>query len=63
MGFVAGTLMSLFVCFGKEWFGMEKSYSFVWVVPLPFLVGLAIAGLIAIVFPKPSKDAVDGLTL
>ena len=23
MGFVAGTLMSLFVCFGKEWFGME----------------------------------------
>ena len=63
MGFVVGTLMSLFVCFGKEWFGMEKSFSFIWVVPFPFLIGLATAGLVAFLFPKPPKDVVDGLTL
>ncbi len=63
LGFLAGTLASLFICFGREWFGMEKSLSFVWVVPLPFLVGLALAGLLAYCFPRPPKSSVQGLTL
>jgi len=63
LGFATATLMSLFICFGKEWFGLEKSLSFIWVVPLPFLVGLALAGLGAYLFPRPSKHLVNGLTL
>ena len=63
LGFLAGTLASLFICFGREWFGMEMSLSFVWVVPLPFLVGLALAGLLAYCFPRPPKSSVQGLTL
>ena len=62
-GFLAGPLASLFISFGREWFGMEKSLSFVWVVPLPFLVGLALAGLLAYCFPRPPKSSVQGLTL
>ena len=42
---------------------MEMSLSFVWVVPLPFLVGLALAGLLAYCFPRPPKSSVQGLTL
>ena len=63
LGFSTATLMSVFICFGKEWFGLEKSLSFIWVVPLPFLVGLALAGLGAYLFPSPSKPLVNGLTL
>jgi SSS family solute:Na+ symporter len=63
LGFLLGTLTSLFICFGREWFGLEKSLSFVWVVPLPFLVGLALAGLLAYLFPRPPKTSVQGLTL
>jgi solute:Na+ symporter, SSS family len=40
--FVVSTCASVFICFGREWFGMERSISFMWVVPAPFLFGLLI---------------------
>jgi hypothetical protein len=51
------------VCFGKEWFGFRESLSFLWVVPIPFLVGLAGTGLLGFLFPSPKRESIDGLTL
>ncbi len=49
---LAGTLASLYVCFGREWFGLEKSLSFLWVVPGSFLCGLLGAACWTCVSPR-----------
>jgi Na+/proline symporter len=52
--FLLATLVSLFICFGEEWFGLKESVSFMWVVPIPFLVGLLFLVLCSY-FPSPSN--------
>jgi SSS family solute:Na+ symporter len=44
-GFLVGAFMSVFTSFGKEWFGLARSISFVWVVPSRLVFGLAAACL------------------
>ncbi|MBM3802341.1 MAG: sodium/solute symporter [Acidimicrobiia bacterium] len=61
LGFALATLVSLFICFGRGWFGMEKSVSFLWVVPIPFLLGLGCAALCAFLFAPPDKEAIRSL--
>lgn len=48
LGFVLAMAVSMLLCFGGEWFG--SSISFLWIVPIPFLAGLACAGLLGFVF-------------
>jgi len=63
LGFALSVFASLVVCFGKEWFGFRDSISFLWVVPIPFLVGLVGTCLIGFLFPSPKNESIDGLTL
>ena len=61
--FFFGTLLSLFICFGKSWFGLEENISFIWVVPIPFIAGLALAGLLSTIFRGPQREKIQGLTI
>lgn len=63
LGFLAGTFVSLVVCFGRELFGLHESISFLWVVPAPFLVGLGVAMLLSFAFRPPHDPAVSLLTV
>lgn len=63
LGFLAATLLSFYICFGKEWFGREQSISFLWVVPATFLVGLATARLASMFFSPPGPEQIAGLTM
>lgn len=63
LSFLLGTLLSLFICFGESWFGLEKDISFIWVVPIPFVAGLAMAGLLSHVFRGPDRKKIRGLTI
>ncbi|MBK9170171.1 MAG: sodium/solute symporter [Bryobacterales bacterium] len=48
-GFLTGLLVSLFVAFGKELFGLPQSVSFTWLVPFSFSAGFAAAGLASLI--------------
>lgn len=61
-GFVGGTAISLYICFGKEWFGLDESISFLWVVPASFLGGLLVSLLVSLMGPPPPDEKVRGLT-
>lgn len=61
-GFAASTAISLFVCFGREWFGLEQSVSFLWVVPASFVGGLVAAKLVSLVTAPPPDEKTRGLT-
>jgi solute:Na+ symporter, SSS family len=60
--FAAATFTSVFVAFGKEWFGLERGISFIWVVPIPFMAGLLIAAIVGRLLPPPGKK-IDHLTI
>jgi Na+/proline symporter len=62
IGFLIGTVISILICFGKELFFLEKGISFIWVVPVSFLIGLAVVAVLSRFSPPPSRD-VDELTL
>ena len=61
-GFTAGTAVSLYICFGREWFGLEQSVSFLWVVPASFLCGLLVSWVLSTMTEPPLEDKVGGLT-
>lgn len=61
-GFTAGTAVSLYVCFGREWFGLEQSVSFLWVVPASFVLGLVVSWVVSAMTEPPREDKVRGLT-
>ena len=61
-GFTAGTAVSLYVCFGREWFGLEQSVSFLWVVPASFVLGLVVSWAVSTMTQPPREDKVRGLT-
>lgn len=63
VGFIASTFVSLLISFGKELFQFERSVSFVWIVPLPFLVGIAMTGLCGLWLSGPTKEQVESFTL
>ena len=62
-GFSLGTALSIYICFGKEIFGLEKSISFTWIVTLPFLTGLTTAALLGPWLASPTPQQIRGLTL
>jgi SSS family solute:Na+ symporter len=62
-GFAAGTAISLYICFGREWFGLEQSVSFLWVVPASFVGGLVVAQIASLVAAPPPEEKTRGLTL
>jgi len=62
-GFAVSTGLSVFICFGKELFGLERSISFVWIVTLPFLLGLAAAALLGPWLATPTAPQVRDLTM
>ena len=61
-GFTAGTAVSLYVCFGREWFGLEQSVSFLWVVPASFVLGLVVSWAVSTMTEPPREDKLRGLT-
>ena len=62
LGFLIAVGSSLFISFGKEWFGLEKAISWMWGIPFSFLVGLLFARLLGSFFAPPPQERVDGLT-
>ncbi len=62
-GFAASLASSIFIAFGKELFGLQNSISFLWVVPVPFLLGLLCAGLAGLLLPAPSQAQIQGLAV
>jgi len=62
VGFLCGTAISLYICFGREWFGLEKSISFLWVMPGSFLLGLAAALASSFFFRQPADPGLRELT-
>ena len=45
LGFAVGVCTSLYICFGREWFGLERNISFVWVIVASFVFGFATMAL------------------
>ena len=62
LGFVLSVSVSLFVSFGKEWFGLDKAISWMWGMPYSFTLGMIVTGLAAPFFPRPSPQQIEGLT-
>ena len=62
-GFLVGAFMSIFSSFGKELFGLEKSISFMWVVPSGFVFGMAAAFAASYVFRPPAEERIRSLTM
>jgi hypothetical protein len=42
IGFIAATLVSFCVGFGKQIFGIEQNISFTWIIPASFLAGFTV---------------------
>jgi solute:Na+ symporter, SSS family len=47
MGFIASTLVSFLIGFGKQIFGFEQNLSFTWIIPASFLTGFAVVVLLS----------------
>jgi solute:Na+ symporter, SSS family len=62
-GFSVSLASSIFISFGKEIFGLERSVSLFYVVPIPFLVGLLVAAAIGFFLPSPPVTRIEGLVL
>jgi hypothetical protein len=62
VAFASAVSISLLISFGKELLGLENSISFIWVVPVSFLVGLLVAAAIGRILPPPSKP-IQNLTV
>ncbi len=63
IGFVLALTTSLVVSFGKEFLGLSRSLSFMWIIPGSFLVGLLSAFALSFLFPPPDRTRLIGLTL
>ena len=63
LAFAISTFVSLFICFGKEWFGLEKSISFIWTIPSSFLLGMLAAVALSYVFTPPARRRLKDLIL
>ena len=64
LGFAVGVCTSLYICFGKEWFGLERSISFVWVIVASFVFGFAAIALASHFDRGPGdEDRAEGLTV
>ena len=63
-GFAIGVCTSVYICFGKEWFGLDRSISFVWVVAASFVFGVAAIALASYFDRRPGdEDRAEGLTV
>jgi len=62
LGFIAGVCTSVCVSFSKEIFHMETGLSFMWIMPLSFVVGMTVAYLTAFLFAPPSKEQLESLS-
>lgn len=63
LSFLISTFVSLFICFGKEWFGLEKSISFIWIIPSSFFIGMIAAVALSYLFSPPDRRQLEGLIL
>ena len=61
LGFMAGVCTSVGVSFSKEIFHMERGLSFMWIIPLSFVVGMGISFATAFCFAPPSKEQLESL--
>lgn len=62
-GFAAGLGISLLTAFSKEWLGMDKSISFLWILPSGFVAGLATTYASSFLFRHTPADSVERVTL
>ena len=62
LGFLFAVASSLFVSFGKEWFGLEEAISWMWGIPFSFVLGLTCTKLLGAFFAPPPEERVKGLT-
>ena len=63
-GFAIGVFTSVYICFGKEWFGLERNISFVWVIVASFVFGFAAIALASRFDRRPAdEDRAEGLTV
>lgn len=51
LAFSLATIMSVVICFGGQWLGFRGRLSFLWIIPIPFLLGLSCAGILGFLFP------------
>jgi SSS family solute:Na+ symporter len=63
LGFVAGVATSILLAFSKEIFHLSQSISFMWIMPLSFLVSLIVSALAGFVFPRPSPTQLEGMSV
>jgi len=63
LGFALGVFTSVFIAFGKEWFGLVESISFTWLVPFSFLAGFLASAVLSLVFAPPQSEKVEAFTL
>ena len=57
-GFACGLVCSALICMPGSWLGLEQDISFMWVVPVPFLVGLAVAFVSTRILAQPAPENV-----
>jgi len=62
-GFFTAIAISLLIAFGKEMLRLERSFSFLWIIPASFLTGLGVSYLSGWVFAPPAAERVERLTL
>jgi SSS family solute:Na+ symporter len=63
VGFMFALLTSIYVSFGREILPWGFEFSFMWVVPASFTLGMAFAWVSSLALPQPASSQVDGLTL
>ncbi|MBN2291030.1 MAG: sodium/solute symporter [Pirellulales bacterium] len=62
LGFMAGVCTSVCVSFSKEIFHLETGLSFMWIMPLSFVVGMAVSFVTGFFLPRPSKEQLESLS-
>ena len=61
-GFVCSVLTSFYIGFSQQIFGLEQQLSFIWIIPVSFVVGFGITAIVSL-FPGrgQGEDALSDL--
>jgi SSS family solute:Na+ symporter len=62
IGFVASVLTSFYIGFSQQIFGVEQQLSFIWIIPVSFIVGFVVTAILSLLIGRESDAPVLGHT-
>ena len=60
IGFVVSLLTSFYIAFSQQIFGVEQQLSFIWIIPVSFMLGFIVTAIVSLVLGRPSDIPVLG---